>query len=402
MFSSPHRSRKLIKLAVVTLVAGMAVFAGFRAEAVSTASVRISPEATPTPRRLRKSPARVNKPKYSEFSHDVKAHKMECSKCHTFPTANWDKVRTGDAAFPDVTDYPKHASCINCHRQQFFTGSRPVICSICHTNPGPRNSARHPFPNPREIFDKSPKGQSATSDFEIAFPHDKHIEIVSQNGRNNSYIMNASWVTGRRKMAEESCAVCHKTMNPQGDSDEEYFTKPPSTIGDAFWLKRGTFKSSPTGHTTCFTCHNADSGLSPAPTDCATCHTLRSPGGPADFDPVLASKIGVTERVLLDAWRTRFSSGTFRHEFSSHAELSCATCHSVSAMATNDQKTRKVPVTSCNMCHITATADDGGVLNFEVESRKANPAFQCVKCHISYGSKPIPESHFEAIKAAGN
>ncbi|MDM7923110.1 MAG: cytochrome c3 family protein, partial [Pyrinomonadaceae bacterium] len=246
----------------------------------------VGTEATPTPKSLRKTPSATTKPKYSEFSHDVQAHKMDCSKCHTFPSANWNKVRTGDDAFPDVTDYPKHASCVNCHKQQFFRGSRPVICSICHTNPGPRNSSRHPFPNPREIFDKSPKGQTAVSDFNIAFPHDKHIEIVSQSGPNESYIMNASWVTGRRRMAEESCAVCHKTLNEQGSSDEEYFTKPPADIGDAFWLKRGTFKSSPTGHTTCFTCHNADSGLSPAQTDCATCHTLKVPAGAADFDPV--------------------------------------------------------------------------------------------------------------------
>jgi hypothetical protein len=71
-------------------------------------------------------------------------------------------------------------------------------------------------------------------------------------------------------------------------------------------------------------------------------------------------------------------------------------------MLTNDPKTQKVPVTSCNMCHITATADDGGVLNFEVESRKKNPSFTCVKCHISFGNKPIPDSHIQAIKAAGN
>lgn len=142
--------------------------------------------------------------------------------------------------------------------------------------------------------------------------------------------------------------------------------------------------------------------MTPAPTDCATCHKLKQPLGLADFDPVLASRMGATERVMLDAWRTRTSAGAFRHEFASHAELSCSTCHNVGTMVTTDQKTRKVPVTSCNMCHITATTDDGGVLNFEVDSRKKNPSFTCVKCHVVFGKQPIPESHLEAIKAAGN
>lgn len=367
---------------------------------VRSASAGATPEATPTPaprRPVRRTPAPR---KYSQFRHDIKAHQQSCSNCHKFPSDNWKKVRKGDEAFPDITDYPKHASCINCHRQQFFTGRPPVICSICHTNPGPRNSARHPFPNPREIFDKSPKGKTADSDFSVQFPHDKHVDIVTGRAAGSKVFMNASW--SKRRMAEESCAVCHKTMSPQGDSADEYLIKPPSDLGDAFWLKKGTFKTSPIGHATCFTCHNADSGMSPAPTDCATCHKLKQPMGPTDFDAALALRSGATERVIRDAWNTRTSSGTFRHEFPSHADLSCSTCHDTSAMNTTDQKTKKVPISSCSMCHVTATTDDGGALNFEVDARKKNPSFQCVKCHVSFGTRPIPESHTKAIEAAGN
>src|SRR5690606_26582370 len=155
--------------------------------------------------------------RYSKFSHDVEAHKkLDCSKCHTFPTANWKTVRKGDDAFPDVTDYPKHASCINCHRQQFFRGSPPAICSICHTNPGPRNSARHPFPDPREIFVESPKGAGATSAFNIYFSHDLHVDMFAAGWRRSESFINAGWrATGPRN--EESCAVCHQTIDPQGD-----------------------------------------------------------------------------------------------------------------------------------------------------------------------------------------
>ncbi|MBK8302992.1 MAG: hypothetical protein IPK98_06175 [Chloracidobacterium sp.] len=71
--------------------------------------------------------------------------------------------------------------------QQFFKGAKPNICSICHTNPSPRDSTRHPFPNPREIFDASPKGKTATSDFVVGFPHDKHIDIVAGHNKKQSF-----------------------------------------------------------------------------------------------------------------------------------------------------------------------------------------------------------------------
>jgi hypothetical protein len=85
--------------------------------------------------------------RYSQFPHNVTAHKKVCTTCHTFPSDNWKNVRADAEAFPDVTDYPKHESCLGCHRQQFFRGRPPVVCSICHTNPSPRDSSRHPFPN---------------------------------------------------------------------------------------------------------------------------------------------------------------------------------------------------------------------------------------------------------------
>jgi hypothetical protein len=337
--------------------------------------------------------------KFSEFPHDVKAHRLECTSCHKFPSDNWKKVRAESAAFPDITDYPKHQSCVGCHKQQFFRGTPPVICSICHTNPSPRDSSRHPFPNPREIFDASRKGKTAASDFQISFPHDKHIDIVSSSGAARSVFRNASF--NRAAMAEESCAVCHKTLNPQGTSDEEYVTKPPTSVGDGSWPKKGTFKSVPTGHTTCFTCHSQDSGLSPSPTDCATCHKIKQPLPLADFDEALAVKAGISDRVTLDAWRRRDSAGAFRHEFQSHADLSCDTCHNVQTMNTLDPKTKRVTISSCSMCHVTATVDDGGALNFEVQARKSNPAFQCAKCHVVFGKQPIPQSHIQAIIDAG-
>lgn len=352
---------------------------------------------------------------YSKFNHNIPQHKQSCDKCHTFPAKNWKQARKGDEAFPDLTDYPEHASCIGCHRQQFFRGSRPAICTICHVNPGPNNSARHPFPNPTEVFDASKKGQSFVSQFGINFPHDKHIEIVGRlsdfkPGLSGFRFMFASFRPGGASSSQESepksCAVCHQTYQPQGESDEEYVTKPPKDLAeDAFWLKKGTFKTSPASHTACFTCHSEDSGLAPAPKDCNTCHKLLSPAAQLnlsaahnDFDPKLAASMGITDKTTLEKWSRR-DSAKYRHEWLPHAGLSCNSCHNVTAMNTLDEATKKVPVRSCggegSGCHIEATPD--GVLNMEIQKKQADQNFNCTKCHVLNGSKPAPDSHLSAL-----
>lgn len=366
----------------------------------------VEPAAAPTPKKraTKKSPNTSPTPKtaYTEFPHDSKSHKLECNTCHKFPSSNWNKVRTGEAAFPDITDYPKHDSCVSCHKQQFFKGTPPKICSICHTNPSAGDSSRHPYPNPREIFDKSPKGKTAQSDFVVGFPHDKHIEIVSSTGSRNTGFVNASFVLSNRRMAgEASCVVCHKTMAPQGNSPDEFITKPPANIGDGFWLKKGTFKTAPIGHTVCFTCHSTDSGILPTPETCGACHQLKPAQPPADFDPKLAAAIGFDDKVMMDSWRRRDSAGAFGHEFAAHVDLECATCHNVVKMNTADPLTKKVSVSACATCHATATVDEGGALTYEADKRKKDATFQCVKCHIVFGKQPIPQSHIDAIKAAG-
>jgi Cytochrome c7 and related cytochrome c/Class III cytochrome C family len=336
------------------------------------------------------------RPDYSEFQHATIAHKMDCAACHSFPSPNWKTVREEKDAFEDITEYPKHESCLKCHAQQFFRGAPPVICKICHTNPSPRNSARHPYPNPREKFDQSPKGKKAQSDFVVAFPHATHVEIVSSTNAAVRFVTAAF----DRRAGEESCAVCHKTMAPQDKSDEEFLTKPPPKWGDAFWLKKGTFKSTPIGHTTCFTCHSADTGILPTGDKCASCHTLKPPQPPSDFDAALAKTMGINDKVMLDRWRNRHSAGAFRHEWFSHAELACATCHNVATMNTAVPLTLRVSISACAACHATATSDEGGALNYEIDSRTKSPKFQCAKCHVAFGKMAIPDSHTKALAAA--
>ena len=371
---------------------------------------------TQTPSRTSSQPQRAS---YTEFSHRVAAHRKACDSCHKFPSANWKEVRKGDEAFPDITEYPQHASCLECHRQQFFSGARPNICSVCHVNVTPRGGARHPFPNPSESYDASPRGQTAVSDFQIYFPHDKHEGVVAARTEaleveRSARFVRASLVSftlpsHRQESDDSSCSVCHQTYQPQGDEEEEFATPRPKDLPEeAFWLKRGTFKTTPTSHAKCFTCHSTDSGLTPASNDCAACHKLLAPGQTLrlaeahdDFDPKLAASMGIRDRTILEKWSRR-DTARFRHEWLPHAALTCNACHNVSALNTLDERRKKVSVLSCGGegtgCHIESSSE--GVLNLAVEKKRADPTFQCTKCHLDNGGRPLPESHVKAVAAA--
>ena len=364
----------------------------------------------PTYAQTRRRPARRSQPRidYSEFSHvtHVTNQKLACDSCHKFPTANWKEVRKGDAAFPDVAEFPEHAACINCHRPQFFARERPAprICSNCHVAVTPRDTARFLFPSLGDVADTSNRQRDFVSEFNVNFPHETHLEIVSARAPLvRPWFVTVSWKSRQQqKQPPANCGVCHQTYQPQGKSDEEYVTKPPKDLGDAFWLKKGTFKTSPNSHTGCFTCHNAESGIAPVSSDCQACHKLANMTVKinSDFDPGMPAKMEVTDRVILSAWRERMSSGTFRHEGGAHPDMACADCHAPARMNTVDVLTLKVPVNSCggaDGCHVTKTLDEGGILNYELDEKKKNANFVCTKCHITFGTQGVPASHLSAI-----
>jgi hypothetical protein len=377
-----------------------------------------------TQRSRNQKPKTPPKPKvdYAKFSHQthVGAQKLACSSCHKVPSKNWKDVRKGDAAFQDVADFPEHSSCLSCHRTQFFARERPapVICSNCHIAVTPLDTARWLFPSLGDLTDPKLKRREFVSEFGVGFPHDKHLDAVGRIGPAETHrasFVNA-WLRVRtgsgsdrtndgsvqNKPAPKSCPVCHETYQPQGKSSEEYLVKPPKDIGDNFWLKKGTFKTIPSSHTICFTCHNADSGIAPEPKNCETCHQLTGAAQlPVDFDPKLATGMGA-DTLMLARWSKRHSAGAFRHEGGMHPDLSCLDCHNAatSTFSTVDPNTLKVAVRSCggaDGCHITNTLDEGGALNFEIDSRKKNPNFVCTKCHVTFGKAPVPANHAQAI-----
>ncbi|MEO8436445.1 MAG: cytochrome c3 family protein [Pyrinomonadaceae bacterium] len=349
---------------------------------------------------------------YSQFSHvtHVTTQKLTCDSCHKVPTKNWKDVRKEDAAFPDVAEFPEHSSCINCHRPQFFARERPApaVCSNCHVKVTPRDTARFLFPSLGDVADSQLKTREFVSEFGVGFPHDKHVDVVGFERPGfpldaTAQFVGARWTVSQKQPEQpRSCPVCHQTYQPQGNASEEYVTKPPKTLGDNFWLKKGAFQTVPNSHVACFTCHSADSGIPPEPKDCQLCHQLLPPEPKlkVDFDPKLPAEMGIADQTILARWSKRISAGAFRHEGGEHPSLSCTSCHHVADMNTLDPKTLKVPVRSCggaDGCHITATTDDGGALNFEIDQKKANPAFVCGKCHITFGKEGMPESHLNAF-----
>ena len=392
----------------------------FASDASGGGLTKPSQRRSPVSRKQNKQP-RID---YSKFSHNthVAQQKLACDSCHKFPTKNWKEVRQGDAAFPDVAEFPEHSACVNCHRQQFFARERPApaICSNCHVKATPRDTARFLFPSLGDITATLKLNKDLATEFAINFPHDTHLDVVGLGAplqpRSRVGFVTVSWQekTPLTESTEpKSCPICHQTFQPQGKSDEEYVTKPPKNIGDAFWLKKGTFKTLPNSHTVCFTCHNTDAGIAPAPSECNACHKLATPHAilKTDFDPKLAETIGVTDKTILTTWSRRISAGAFRHEGGEHPNVSCLNCHNVATMNTTmntvmdtvEMKTLAVPVRSCGGaegCHITATTDDGGALNYEIDQKKKALAFVCTKCHINFGKETAPENHMEAIPAS--
>jgi hypothetical protein len=338
------------------------------ASAISVTS-RFSPNAGQASAQSRRPPktATLKKPRidYTKFSHltHTVGQKLACSSCHKVPSRNWKEVRKGEAAFPDVSDFPEHASCLTCHREQFFARERPApaICANCHVANSPRDTSRWLFPSLGDVNDPLKKRRTFVSEFGVGFPHDKHIDVVGLNAPRGKdprgWLATVSLQEKKKDGPPKSCPVCHQTYQPQGNSSEEFVTKPPKTIGDAFWLKKGTFKTAPDSHTVCFTCHSADSGIAPAPTDCNICHKLKSPEAlKVDFEAKLASTMG-PDATMLNKWSRRISAGAFRHEGGEHPDLNCMGCHNVAgpAFSTLDVKTLKVPVRSCggvDGCHI--------------------------------------------------
>lgn len=308
--------------------------------------------------------------RYNEFSHSTKAHKKDCNSCHKVPSGNWRAA----GAYPNITDYPDHASCVGCHRQQFFSGNRPAICTICHVQSSPRGKARMRFPI-----------RSGSQEFRTNFPHSVHQDIIAENknlpvvrsARNVRVGYAISFDDDDKKPAFNNCAICHQTRDSLpafGDRRPVNTESLASPDSETFRPQSDFFKNSPNSHASCFSCHYQSQ--KPIASDCASCHLLT----PAHFES------NVTTRYSLK----------FRHEDDNHSNKDCTICH-IRITQSSDLLSlvgADVPILTCSTssCH-------GKELKAEITKRadsvaKKQPIFQCNYCHTSgIGSYDVPQSH---------
>jgi Cytochrome c7 and related cytochrome c/Class III cytochrome C family len=319
-------------------------------------------------RRRRRQPARAPASRtpsrdYSKFSHASPTHRrQECSACHDAPTRNWRAA----SGFPDVSDYPDHASCIRCHRQQFFTGARPPLCTICHTRVSPASDARPVFPK-----------RSTVSQFTVEFPHDKHQDVIASRRPSTQEVGEISFVPASLAVHSQSgdalrkkynnCAICHET-------DETPPAAPPGGWRDGFVPASGSFKTVPRTHASCFNCHWKNQ--EPVADDCAGCHK-----------PALGPRA--------EAPHFRRISVKFTHTREQHT-AECTTCHiNITRAGTLRGLQPDVPVNACAGCHKTSTDRTVATIETELERRKKDAGFTCAKCHTSeLGKKSVPPSHY--------
>jgi Class III cytochrome C family len=304
---------------------------------------------------------------YTRFSHSTKQHQENCKSCHQAPTPNWKKA----SSFPDVVDFPGHDSCVRCHRQQFFKGAQPPICTVCHTKVSPRHDARFSFPNSRR-----------PEQFQIDFPHDKHQDVIASLQSfpvfgqrpasllvKSAHVRSASFaVTAAPDEGFNNCTICH-------GANAQPVPTPKGGWPDAFAPPLNAFKAVPEKHDACFNCHWQSQ--EPVRDNCGGCHKLV----PASHTPP------TTERISIK----------FTHEGGCEKKnhiAECTTCHiNITKAATLRGLKPDVPITGCTECHNKEGLRQD--LSKELATLDKDHTFACVYCHATnVGKRDAPPSHY--------
>ncbi len=377
-----------------------------------------------SPSRRRQPASRAPRRDYSKFSHATAGHKENCASCHLIPSFTQ----------PDINNYPDHPSCTNCHRQQFFRGARPIICSNCHTVTAPRSEARFRFPK-----------ENAATQFADLFPHAGHVKTTS--------LLQFKKVNGEKANTQTTCMYCHKV------NQTEFKPQPAAAAKETFLPAAGTFMTTPTSHTTCFQCHwqkgAENREQEPLSTQCSGCHqniakpaTLlpalaaslpSQPGAlriiPAAMQTGRAEQASPSARTRPDApqqsgqanlvahrqggWPERVSA-KFVHEIEAHKKraneegkeviISCLQCHvSVRKAASLEalrQKSNQVQLPTCSSsaCHTALTGLATLKLSVyrELRERGKDAKFDCALCHTPPISlnPDVPCSHYATVLAS--
>jgi hypothetical protein len=364
-----------------------------------------APPSTPT---TPQSQARGSGRSYSRFKHEdhrPPVAKLDCSNCHIIPSpAEPDAVAAKTK--PSIKGYPYHDSCVQCHRQEFFKGASPQICTVCHTRSSPRLTAHD-----MQAFPKQQGEQAMAREFPGYFPHSLHQSVIARSER-PAQDTNEAWSFVRASFnspddtppkAIDNCATCHETDQRAPTAINVGGTEMKFTPE-----AKGTFKLIPTGHASCFNCHWQSQ--KPTKDDCAGCHLSqaeytkkkRAASADAPLPGVLSPQAAQWFKTWPKEWPKRLSI-KFRHDTPNH-DIGCTTCHiNITRMETLNIPKADVPIASCAPCHISTSpvlrSNGTNVTIFSEMADEAkdidNKTHTCIGCHTSLiGRERPPCSHY--------
>lgn len=345
---------------------------------------------------------------YSRFKHEDHRQpvaRLDCANCHTIPSPLAPDI-VAAASKPSIEGYPYHDSCVRCHRPQFFKGASPSICTVCHTRSSPRLTARdlHKFPKQSD--------QQRAREFPGYFPHSAHQSVMARlalppapepnEGRTFARASFKSPEDAAPRLSE-NCATCHlpderaPVLIAVGGTEASF--KPEA---------KGTFKTIPSGHASCFNCHWQSQ--KPLKDDCAGCHLSpdeytkkkRAASLEAALPGVLSPRAVVWFKTWPRDWPKRLSL-KFRHDTANH-NIGCTTCHiNLTQMETLNIPKADVPIATCAPCHISTSPvlrrEGGNLTIFSEMTAEAkdpeNKTNTCIGCHTSViGRERPPCSHY--------
>jgi hypothetical protein len=398
---------------------------------------------------------------YKDFSHTthVTNKKLACASCHKFPTSNWKEVRKADAAFPDVAEFPEHASCLNCHRPQFFARERPVpqICLNCHVKATPNDTSRYPFPSLGEPFRSTPRGAKFVSEFAVFFPEAKHADQDLPKTRPPTHDLCFTCHNQESELAPlpPNCDSCHKlSLKTPIARNQIVFAHAPQQAIDFSQFKhdnrqharlpcllchrRENNSPQPTlpgkaAHAPCAGCHQQQFANTSSPI-CTICHTDVQSGKVKAFPPLQSfdarfdhakhasaacstchrpNRRGVALSIpaRLNAHVTCFSCHTPTAQANGRNISSCSTCHQLGRLVRTSEQARAFRVgfthanhdasekLNCAACHrVRAGAARGAQVSEPAPlNHHARPnSFSCASCHN--GQRAFGGDDFSACK----
>ena len=315
----------------------------------------------------------------SSFKHeDHRLPKADrtCSDCHSIPTQAAPDVVAAKTK-PSIKGYPYHDSCLECHRTkapQFFRGTTPTICTVCHTRSSPRLTAREMSPFPKNI-------ETRTRELVGYFSHGSR----------------------EHRDATRKCATCHPKDERKPIPIRDFGSEAAHTPAI------GTFKSMPFGHASCFqNCHwDKDD---PKKDDCAGCHFAADALAQkrrALVSPNAAEWFTYWPREWPKRLSLKFNHDSKYHREEENPELVCTSCHN-KIRRSEPLEIPDVPISTCAQsgCHFERASrtsihremreEDDDIKqgrNNDFASRTGQHT--CTGCHTDMiGKLPPPCSHY--------